>query len=224
WASQFANRTLNEGLAGSLEESTERFGWSDVLLGLWLNPVSVALLLVVLGGLVAFAKPSAEWSDGPRKLVAKGVMGFAHFVAHLACGAAVGLLVIEFASLFDGAMFTTALLIALAVVGGLAGALVMGIYLAVCCAWLRAHGNEAFSSMGLTRYKNFLRLHIDRDGVLRIYPIGLDRASSKWRLDPENQDNEASWLAPDGTELRPRLIESPIVIDPKVAPHSTVIG
>jgi hypothetical protein len=111
------------------------------------------------------------------------------------------------------------------VVGGLVGALVMGMYLAVCCAWLRAHGNEAFSSMGLTRYKNFLRLHIDGDGVLTIYPIGLDRANSKWRLDPENRDNEeASWLAPDSTELRPRLIESPIVIDPNVAPHATVIG
>ncbi len=224
WATQFANRTLNEGLAGSLEASTERFGWSDVLWGLWLNPVSVALLVVVLGGLVAFAKPSADWSHGPRKLLAKDLMGLGHFVAHLACGAAVGLLVIEFASLFDGAMFTAALLVALAVVGGLAGALVMGIYLAICCAWLRAHGNEAFSSMGLTTYKNFLRLHIDGDGVLTIYPIGLDRANSKWRLDPENRDDEASWLAPDGTELRPRLIERPIVIDPKVVPRSTVIG
>jgi hypothetical protein len=214
WASQFANRTLDRGLGGPLDDAAERFGWVDILVGLFRNPVSVVLLVVVLGGLIAFAKPSADWSQGRRTLVAKTAMGLGHFLVQLVIGVTVGLVAIKVASVFDGTLFNIAVVVALALLGAVAGGLTMGAYLAVCCAWLRAHGNEAFSSMGLTGYKNFLRMHIDRHGVLTIYPIGLDRSNTSWRLDPDKSETDAPWLAPDGTRLRCHLIEEPIVIKP----------
>jgi hypothetical protein len=218
WASQFANRALERGLDGPFGDSVERFGWTDILLGLFRNPVSVLLLIVVLGGLVGFAKPSADWSQGRRKLVAKMAMGLAHFLVQLVIGVTVGLAAIKVASFFDGTLFNITLVVALAVLGAVAGALTMGAYLALCCAWLRTHGNEAFSSMGLTGYKNFLRMHINRHGVLTIYPIGLDRSNTSWRLDPDNPEPDAPWLAPDGVRMRCHLIEKPIVIKPPGAP------
>ena len=222
WASQFANRALERSLERPLDDSVERFGWLETLMGLFRSPVSVVLLLVVLGGLVGFAKPSADWSQGRRRLVAKTVMGLAHFLVQLLIGVTVGLAAIKVASVFDGTLFNITLMVALAVLGALAGALTMGAYLAVCCAWLRAHGNEAFSSMGLTSYKNFLRMHINPQGMLRIYPIGLSRPNTSWRLDPHKSESEtdAPWLAPDGTNLRCHLIEEPIVIK-SPGPHPT---
>jgi hypothetical protein len=90
----------------------------------------------------------------------------------------------------------------------------MGAYLAVCCAFLRSHGNEAFSAMGLTSYKNFLRLRIDPDGVLTIYAVGVEKANHRWRYDPDNEDPSAPWLAPEGAGPRRHLLDR-IVIDPQ---------
>lgn len=215
WSSQFANRLLERRLAGPLDQSAEKFGWFDELAGLGRNPVSVLLLLVIVAGLVAFAQPAITWSRGWRGFVAKFAMGLVHFAMQLAVGLTVGLVAIKVASPVDGAAFVVVLVAALGLLGGLAGGFTLGAYLAVCCFALRAHGGEAFSSMALTRYKNFLRLHIDERGMLTIYPIGLDRPTKKWQLDRDNADPEAPWLAPDGDGPRPHLIEDPIVIDPR---------
>ena len=217
WATQFAARVLDSRLTGPLDEAVPRFGWHDVAVGLFGNPVSVVVLCGLLAGLVAFAKPPDTWSRGWRRLTAKILMGASHFALQVALGVfVVAPLAIRFASMTDGFWFGVALLGALMVVGGIAAALALGAYLAFCCAWLRAHGNHAFSAMSSTSYKNFLRLHIGRDGRLTIYPIGLDRSCTRWTFDPDNVDEEAPWLAPaPGHEPRPRIIEEPVVIDPR---------
>jgi hypothetical protein len=214
WASQFANRSLAGRESESLDGSIQRLGWFDHLSGLFRSPVSVLLLLVVLAGLIGFAAPSANWSQGRRRVTAKAVMGVSHLVVQLAVGALVGVAAVKAASFTDGWLFTVVLLAALTVLGALAGTVVMGMYLAICCALLRSHGNEAFSSMTLTRYKNFLRMHIDGNGRLTVYPIGLDAANKAWRFDADNPDSGSPWLVPKGGELGCRLIEPPVVIDP----------
>ncbi|MGH4022655.1 MAG: metallophosphoesterase family protein [Pseudonocardiaceae bacterium] len=185
-----------------------------VLLG-WTfrSPVAVLLLLVVLAGLIGFASPSATWSHGRRRLPAKALMGVSHLAAQLAVGALVGVVAVGIASFAGGWLSTVVLLAVLAGIGGLAGTVVMGAYLALCCALLRSHGNEAFSCQALTGYKNFLRLHIGTDGVLRVYAIGLDAANRRWRFDHGNPDGSAPWLAPEGAGIRCHLIEK-VVIDP----------
>src|SRR3989442_5215283 len=59
--------------------------------------------------------------------------------------------------------------------GHLAGSTIMGVYLLISLNLFRHHQNEAFSALKISNYKNFLRLHIKRDGALEIFPIGVPR-------------------------------------------------
>jgi hypothetical protein len=213
FSSQFSLRAFEQ--AGPIEAAAPGFGWSDVLRGLVSNPVSVLILIAFLGGLSGFAKPSPR---GPRsaraRIAVKWTMAGFHLVLHVAAVTVVGLVAVRGAlALFEGngVGFTAVLLATMAVLGGFAGAAVTGLYLAICCAVFNAHGNEAFSAMRLTGYKNFLRLHLDARGDLTVYPLGVHRAHKRWRLDPDNAD-EASWLAPEGRAPIAQLIEPPFTL------------
>ena len=61
--------------------------------------------------------------------------------------------------------------------GHLLGSFVMGLYLLISLNLWRRHHNEAFSSLKIKDYKNFLRLRIKPDGRLEIFPIGVPRLS-----------------------------------------------
>ncbi len=74
----------------------------------------------------------------------------------------------------------------------------MGIYLFVSLLVFRRHSNEAFSALHWRHYKNFMRLHIDSDGTLRIYPVGIKRVPSKKTLQI--------------SDIAPALIEAPIYV------------
>lgn len=211
WTGQFSIRTLEGGTRGPFPEAVRTFGLGDLLVGLR-GPVSVAVLGVMGMLLIAFAKPPAGWR---ARRAAKVVMGLAHGALQLAAVVGVAWVSVEIASrVANGALLTVALLALVAVLGGLAGGLAMGAYLAACnvIPGLDTHGNEAFSARRLTGCKNFVRIHIDHEGLLSLYPIGVERAATQWRLDPDGEPS-ASWLAPDGGAPRPHLIEGPIVID-----------
>lgn len=92
----------------------------------------------------------------------------------------------------------------------LVGCFIMGAYLVLSLNFFGRHGNEAFSSLGIEDWKNFIRLHIDSSGSLTIYPVGIRRVPRKWRackiengpeLEPDPADHRSS-----GAEL----IETPI--------------
>ena len=77
------------------------------------------------------------------------------------------------------------------------------------------HTNELFSSMQIEDYKNFLRLHIDKNGKLTIYPVGVRKVCKRWRFMQDASDGE-SWFEPeDGDEIVPELLEKPIEINAK---------
>jgi len=213
FSSQFSLRAFER--AGPIERAAPGFGWADVLRGLVSNPVSILVLLVFLGGLSGFAKPSRRGPHSARgRIAVKWVMAGFHLLLHVAAVTVVGLLAVKGAlALFEdnGVGFTAVLLVIMAVLGGFAGAAMVGLYLAVSCAVFNAHGNEAFSAMRLTGYKNFLRLHLDPRGDLTVYPLGVHRANKRWRLDPDNSD-EASWLAPAERPPIAQLIEQPFTL------------
>lgn len=94
--------------------------------------------------------------------------------------------------------------------GWIVGSLVMGIYLFVSLNCFGRHSNEAFSALAIPDWKNFLRLHIDTDGALRIYPIGIDRVPRRW----QQASNDPRLVPWDDRATRPRLIEPPIAIPP----------
>jgi hypothetical protein len=105
-------------------------------------------------------------------------------------------------------------------VGALVGGYCFGIYLYITSAHYKMNHNDAFSSMRLDSYRNFLRMRI-KDDEVRIYPIGLTSVPkrSEWRLNEKKVGAPAPVYVPI-TPLAPHLIEGPIVVS---APGKSVI-
>ena len=94
--------------------------------------------------------------------------------------------------------------------GYVIGSLIVGIYLLVSLNFFGCHSNEAFSSLSIEDWKNFLRLHIDEQGNLTIYPVGIRRVPRKWKRNVWDTGPE---LIPDDTKATaPELIEAPVFL------------
>jgi hypothetical protein len=141
-------------------------------LGLW--------VVSVIAGLVFFTDTHSR--------IYRVLGGAAHAVAHLfaALGLAwlasiftVEMLGLEFAS--TAQLLLAGLLTFLA--GGPVGGFIIGVYLLVSIQLFGRHGNEAYSSLRIQDYKQFLRLRIGVDGLLTIWCFGIDRVPRRWRDD-----------------------------------------
>jgi hypothetical protein len=90
--------------------------------------------------------------------------------------------------------------------GALVAPFVLGVYLLVSLNCFDRHNDEASSALRIADWKNFLRMHIDADGALTIFPFGIGRVPRRWRRD-------GATLRPDDPKsTEPNLIEPPIVI------------
>src|SRR4029453_7274378 len=83
-------------------------------------------------------------------------------------------------------LFTAGML----VVGSLLAGFVFSVYLVICDLLFGLHTNEAFSAQGIPHFKNFLRLHIDSSGRLRVFPIGIKHVCRKWKYMPGATDGK----------------------------------
>ena len=96
-------------------------------------------------------------------------------------------------------------------IGWVTGSFIMGLYLFVSLNVFHRHRNEAFSSLKIEDYKNFLRLSIDEEGNLWIYPIGITRVPRRWReVEGATKYDPKLEPAPDDAGTPPHLIEGPI--------------
>jgi hypothetical protein len=89
--------------------------------------------------------------------------------------------------------------------GAVAGSFILGVYLFVSIRIFGRHSNEAFSSLRIQDYKQWLRLRIDASGLLTIYTIAMDRVPRRWRA--TQRGGEATFSAHDARTSRPRLID-----------------
>lgn len=90
--------------------------------------------------------------------------------------------------------------------GYLVGPFIVGVYLLVSLNVFKRHSNEAFSSIRIEGWKNFLRFHISSKGVLTIYPIGIRAVPRRWK--PRSDSSSGSDIIPDDPEASlPELIE-----------------
>ncbi len=182
-------------------------GLGDLLLALWESPTSflLSLLMVVsLAGMVRFAHDAS----GARRFM----LGMIHSTLQLAGVAGVMIAASWLSSVFGlrGVWSLIAFIGLVGLVGGIGGMVGMSAYLwATNCLGL--HGTEGYASLHHQDLKHFLRLHIQADGVLTVYPIGIDRVARKWTLCPDAPAHEP-WFAPQGSEPEPHLIEKPIAI------------
>ena len=90
--------------------------------------------------------------------------------------------------------------------GGITVSTIFGIHLFISNHLLGNHDNESFSSLKWEGFKNFLKIHVTKDGVT-IYPIGV-REISRWTL------NEKKTKATPDKEPAVHLIENKIEIKP----------
>lgn len=97
------------------------------------------------------------------------------------------------------------------------GSMIMGLYLFLSLNYAGRHYNEAFSSLSIPDYKNFLRFHAKSDGTLTIYPMKIERVPRSWRPVPPSEDKSKdrtpTWEPAHGEEVKVELIEGPIVVD-----------
>lgn len=171
----------------------------------YINPVAALWLGAVAAGFVFF-------NDTHSKLY-KWIGGLVHFFMNLVSIAYIGL----FATYINNTVFNENLITGFTFIpviifglGWFFGAFNMGIYLTVSMNFFDRHDNEAFSALRCIDYKNFLRLHIDKEGTLTIYPVKIQKAARKWRFRKSGENDNSFIIPEDGS--KPELIEEPIVI------------
>ena len=96
------------------------------------------------------------------------------------------------------------------VLGWIVGSIVMGVYLFISLNIFKRHSNEAFSALACPDWKNFLRLRIDAQGGLTIFPIGIRRVARKWKT--TGASDGPGYVSDDSKATPPELIEQPISI------------
>ena len=208
---------LGWGVAANLNEGPPGVPpFREVLNAVLQSTGSMVLAAGVLLGCVAFAddRRGKRWQQ-----VAGGLHGAAHLIIALLLIWGVASIASPLAGelrwslrrdLFSGLLLFGG--------GALVGPLVVGVYLLVSLNVFACHPNEAFSSLSIPDWKNFLRLHFDADGRLTVYPIGIRRVPRRWRRSELVRD--PVWV-PDPKDTRatpPALIELPIVLGRSKAP------
>jgi hypothetical protein len=198
-----------------------RFGWVTggiyLLVGWWWQTGGLGRVigpLLVLLGFVLFTDTHATWY--------RRVAGSLHGAAHLATAYGVGILGSGLAQAFQRAVpeaaswpLTAPSIVGAALLAGgwVVGSLVMGLYLLVSLNVFGRHSNEAFSALRIEDFKHFIRLHIDGDGRLRIFPIGLTRVPRAWKPVPGAGPQDAQLEPDDARATPPASIEPAILVE-----------
>jgi hypothetical protein len=171
-----------------------------------LIPFSMFWVLSILTGFFLFTDTHSK--------VYRAVAGTIHASAHLFAAVIIGWAARSMVLQFCAFLSTKELILsaALAFVGGcIVGPLIMGAYLFISLNVFGRHSNEAFSSLANEDFKNFVRMKIDPDGSLTIFPIGIRRVPRRWKERPAT--GQGPLLIPDDNRAtEPELIETPITV------------
>ncbi|WP_370469194.1 metallophosphoesterase family protein [Micromonospora profundi] len=181
--------------------------WTDATGQRLFSVPLVAMVLVTVAAAVLFAQPP---NASGKRHVRHWILGVSHGVAHVALAAAGtwAWLALPFYD-WPWPLPAVAAVVLYGPVIGLVSSQLVAAYLLVAGSF-GVNVNELFAGQGIEDSKSFLRLRIDPDGTLTIYPIGVDRVARDWQVNPD-QSPTASWLTPK-TQLTPRLAEPPVTL------------
>ncbi len=166
------------------------------------NPVNGIWLLLFMATFVFFTDTHVRWY--------RVLGGILHAVAHLAAAFLLGWLAVVVTTQWLGLGFGgVAQMLGSAVItfigGGIAGSMVLGLYLFVSLRFFGRHSTEAFSSLRIQDFKQWMRLRIDAAGELTLHAIAIDRVPRRW---VERRGASAGCIEPDDAAATPpRLIE-----------------
>jgi hypothetical protein len=197
WILDFnAGIALHKTLAVALREG----GWCDAVWRYWtvLVPTSPwSALLVALSG---FAY--TRFADSPYSTALRWAMGLGHALLQAATVTLITVAVLRWTEglIADPRADSIASVALATAASAIASGIAFGLYLFVCIHFLGRHPNEGFSSMRIEDFKSFLRLRIDKEGRLTVFPIGLRRVP---------KDDGATLKNPP---LGEQLIEPPVAI------------
>ena len=179
--------------------------------GHWVNVPIAVMALLVAAGTVTFAMPQPLRHGAVRHWVA----GLLHAPPHFALGVA-GAWTWSQLPLVDVVRPWNAVL-AFVVYGPIVGLLDVWLL----CGYLNVasrfdvNANELFAGQGIEDYKSFLRMHIDQDGSLTIYPITVRTVTHRWRANPDGPPG-SPWVMP-AAPVRVTFAELPIDITPEIS-------
>jgi hypothetical protein len=166
-----------------------------------------------------------------RPRLAAALWGLAHGLAQIVLALALAAFFSEHAGIahalsswihrvswIPGWTLALARVLAFAFASAVLGPTLLGLYLVLSYFLWHWHRNDVFSVQSIIDYRNFLRMKIDRNGVLSIYPIGLRRVPRQWRARsplPASATKRAGGqkdpsFQPGDERLTPHLIEAPL--------------
>ena len=136
------------------------------------SPEFAIVVLAMIGGLIAF-----NVSSSLRSRILLGIgHALLHFVVLVGCYCLTVEIVGRAALPVDIPFFGLLIFLAIMVAAGaLFGGLVFGGFLLFSLNVMNVQWTNAFSSLRIEDYKNFLRLEIDKMGGLTVYPVGVER-------------------------------------------------
>ncbi len=179
------------------------------------GPSALFWIVMILLVFVAFTDTHKRW----YKWFGGITHGLSHLTTALLCAHAANSLVEREKAHFLGGLpevwsdlaqeFLT--MLGAGIGGAIFGPLLMGLYLWGSLNVLKRHGNEAFSALRIQDWKNFLRLHVEKD-KLTLYPVGLRTVPRKWKLQEGAPPGQPLFVPGEGEALTPILIEEPVVI------------
>lgn len=163
----------------------------DPFLGLW--------LIIVVGSMVFFTDTHSR----VYRVLGGGLHAIAHLMAALTLAwlsmrvtvNALGMQYGHPSQLLAAGLLTF-------VSGAVVGGFVLGLYLLISVGVFGRHANEAYSALRIQDFKQWLRLRIDREGVLTGWCFAIDRVPRRWGNDESGRPQ-----ADDARATQPRVVD-----------------
>lgn len=182
------------------------------------SPAAVFWVVLLFLGFVLFTDTHSKlyrWIAGP-------LHGVAHVLAVFFIGWWATYISVNYVDAFDS-FWQLVSAGAIIVVGGwLVGSTIMGLYLLISLTLCGRHSNEAFSALSIQDWKNFLRIRIEANGNLTIFPIGIHKVPRKWKRRKDG-DKGPGYEPQPKAAIKPVLIEGPILFTPVTGTSGDVI-
>lgn len=168
------------------------------------HPLAVTISLLLAGGLYAFADITKSkwfrlWGAAHGSIQTLVMILSAHVVLDLN-----GAYWQQESVYIQVAFFMLSMMVA----GILFSGIIMGVYLYLSVTLFNLHVTEASSAFIYEHCKNFLRFHISKDGVLTIFPVGIEKVCTKWKKNGKDETVTFDAMQP----IKYKIIEDPIVV------------